>query len=104
MNVMVAVVWVRGPLVPVTVRVYVPAETAETPKFAVAEVADGLTLSDEGLSVALRPGEGFAVSATAPLNPFREDTVGTDVPQVDPVMKGQENVNGLLGVTEKSPG
>jgi hypothetical protein len=52
----------------------------------VDEDADGLIVSDEGLSVALRPGEGLALRATVPLNPFRDDTVGTEVLQVDPAM------------------
>lgn len=55
---------------PVTVKVYVPPEEAETPTLAVAEVVDELRERDEGLNVTLRPGEGFAVSATVPVNPL----------------------------------
>src|SRR5260370_19574392 len=70
LTVMVPVVWDRGPLVPVTVTVYVPAATAL--RLSV-EVPEPVTLV--GLRVAVKPVDGLAVSATTPLNPLRPVTV-----------------------------
>jgi len=61
--------------VPVTVKVYVPPEVAETPGLDVAEVVDELRERDEGLNVTLRPGEGLALSTTVPVNPLIEFTL-----------------------------
>jgi hypothetical protein len=73
----------------VTVNVYVPPEVAETLTDDVREVVDEVMVREEELSVTLRPGEGFGVSATVPVNPFTLVTVTPPRLQGVPAITGQ---------------
>ena len=70
------------PLVPVTVTVYVPAEPEQESE-DVAEPPEGVvTLVGFKLHVKPVDGDTDAVNDTAPLNPFKLDTVIVEVPAV----------------------
>src|SRR5437016_6262665 len=72
----------KEPLVPVAVTVYVPAEPEQESE-DVAEPPEGVvTLVGFKLHVKPVDGDTDAVNDTAPLNPFKLDTVIVEVPAV----------------------
>lgn len=71
-------VWVRLPLIPVTVTTYVPATVESV--VPIVSVALPELVIDVGLSVAVIPAGALAVNATVPLKPPSELTVIVLVP------------------------
>ncbi len=68
------VLWLRVPLDPPIVRVYVPAATLLVVPTVIVAVPD--VVIEEGLKLAVMPeGNPLAVSDTAPVNPFDAETV-----------------------------
>lgn len=77
-------VWVRVPLVPVTVRVEVPGAAeadTETVRVEAAELPEG-GVTEVGLRVAVTPlGAPETERPTAELNPFKDVMVMVEVPE-----------------------
>jgi len=72
----VFVVWLSGPLIPVTVTIKLPAADDVTVRVAVPEPPVMLP----GLIVAVRPADGLVVRVTVPVNPLTGETVIVEVP------------------------